>query len=285
VATGQKPDLQLRLACYNIAHGRGLAESNWQGGSRAERTTRLDQIAQLLRNLNADIVVLNEVDFDSTWSHSINQAQYLAELAEYAHWTEQRNLDFRLLAWKWRFGNAVLSKYPIVEASVVDLPAYSTWEPILAGKKRGVVCDIQVGDQRVRIIGAHLSHRSESVRVASAALLGEIAAERRLPTFVAGDLNSTPPGFPESDRAPDGGNAIGALDRSRLFRRSPQNQPVGDHDLTYHSADPRSVIDWILIPSDWHFLRYGVERSQLSDHRPVYADVAAASSGAAPPVH
>ena len=31
------PGTQLRIACYNIAHGRGVAVSNWDGGSREER--------------------------------------------------------------------------------------------------------------------------------------------------------------------------------------------------------------------------------------------------------
>jgi hypothetical protein len=75
------------------------------------------------------------------------------------------------------------------------------------------------------------------------------------------------------------------FDRSRLFQRSPQNQPISEGDLTFHSAGPRSVIDWILIPSDWQFVHYAVDRSRLSDHRPVYADVTAGSSGEAPPVH
>ena len=96
-----------------------MATSNWQGGTLKERETRLTQIADLLRDLDADIVVLNEVDFDSSWSSSTNQARYLAKQAGYPYWAEQRNLDFRILIWKWRFGNAVLSKYPIIEAGVV----------------------------------------------------------------------------------------------------------------------------------------------------------------------
>lgn len=76
-------DAKLSIASYNIAHGRGLAESNLSGGTKAERLDRLDKIAALLRDVDADIVVLNEVDFDSSWSYSINQAEYLAQRAGY----------------------------------------------------------------------------------------------------------------------------------------------------------------------------------------------------------
>ena len=265
----------LRIACYNIAHGRGVAESNWEGGDRAQRIARLDQIAGLLRTMDADVVVLNEVDFDSSWSDSTNQARYLAEKAGYPHWAEQRNFDFRLLAWTWRFGNAVLSRYPITDAQVADLPGYSTWETVLVGKKRGLICDIDVDGRPVRVIGAHLSHRSESLRVSSATAIVDIAATSPWPTIVAGDLNSTPPGFPKSAAGHDGTNAIAMFDKSGRFQRSPTDRPLSDADLTFHSVEPSSVIDWILIPADWRFLQYTVGSSQLSDHRPIYADVTA----------
>lgn len=273
VPAAHTPVKQLRIACYNIAHGRGVAASNWDGGDRAERIARLDRIAELLRKIDADIVVLNEVDFDSSWSGSTNQARYLAEKAGYAHRAEQRNLDLRVLVWKWRFGNAVLSKYPITNARVADLPSYSTWETVVAGKKRGLICDIRVDDQVVRVIGTHLSHRSESLRVSSAAALVDIAAGSRLPTIVAGDLNSTPPGFPKSSSDRNGNNAIATFGKSGYFQRSPTDRPLTENDLTFHSVEPSCVIDWILIPLDWHFLQQTVELSQLSDHRPIYADI------------
>ena len=268
--------MPLRVACYNIAHGRGVAESNWDGGDRAERIARLDQISELLREMDADVLVLNEVDFDSSWSYSLNQAQYLAEKAGYPYVVEQRDVDVRIVLWKWRFGNAVLSKYPITDAQVVDLPGYSTWETVLAGKKRSITCDISVGEQVVHIIGAHLSYRSESVRVRSTALFVDIATKSKFPTIVAGDLNSTPPGFPQSASDSNGNNAIETLDNSGYFRRSPDNVPFADEELTFHSVEPSRVIDWIMIPQNWEFLQYTVEQSQLSDHRPVVSDVAPA---------
>lgn len=269
----ESPVTELGLACYNIAHGRGLATSNWEGGDRAERLARLDQIAELLKQMDADVVVLNEVDFDSSWSYSVNQAGYLAERAGYAYWAEERNLDFRFLAWKWRFGNAILSRYPIANAEVVDLPSYETWETVLAGKKRGVMCDIDLGDQTIRIIGAHLSHRSEALRVKSALLLASIASEGRLPTVVAGDLNSTAPGFPKCSTDPNGSNAIETLDSSGYFQRLPLIPPETPEELTFRSSNPSSIIDWVLIPPDWQFLQYSVELSELSDHRPICATV------------
>lgn len=265
--------MPLRVASYNIAHGRGVALSNWNGGDRDERIARLDKIAGLLSEIDADVVILNEVDFDSSWSHSVNQAQYLAEKAGFPYRIEQRNLDFRFVFWKWRFGNAVLSKFPITNAQVVDLPGYSILETILVGKKRGVICDLQLGEREVRLIGVHLSHRSESVRVSSAVMLVDLALESALPTILAGDMNSSPPGFSKSATDPNGKNAIEIYDSSGIFKRLPMDGPPANDQLTFHSNEPDRVIDWILIPADWQFLQYNVELSKLSDHRPVYADI------------
>jgi len=261
-----------RILTYNIAHGRGLVESNWKGGSDEERMQRLDRIAGLLRSIDADVVVLNEVDFDSSWSDEVNQAHYLAQHAGYGYWAEQRNLDFRVLFWKWRFGNALLSKYPIASADVVDLPGFSTWETFLAGKKRGVACDILMPNRSVRVVGVHLSHRSEDTRVRSAILLTNLAKSAEYPLVLTGDLNSTPPGFPLSTDDDGGVNAIAVLDDCTYFQRKPASPPL-QHQLTYPSTNAQSVIDWILIPRHWRFATYHVTSSALSDHRPVYADV------------
>jgi endonuclease/exonuclease/phosphatase family metal-dependent hydrolase len=238
----------LRIVTYNIAHGRGLADNNWQGGSPAERTERLDRIASFLRAQHADVVVLNEVDFDSSWSDHVNQAEYLAKQAGYPHWAEARNLDFRFLVWTWRFGNAILSKYPIVDAREVSLPGEVGWETILAGKKRAVICELDAAGNRFRVLGAHLSHRSEPVRVASAKMIAALAADSPSPLVVAGDLNSTPPGFPHSSHDADGENAIAILDRSGRFKRSPLAAP-DEEGMTYPSVQGIAVIDWILIPA------------------------------------
>lgn len=267
----------LRVATFNIAHGRGVAASNWQAGTDQERIARLDEIASLLRRIDADIVVLNEVDFDCSWSSHTNQARYLARKAGYRYRAEQRNLDFRVLFWTWRFGNAVLSKYPITDAQIVDLPGYSRLETLLAGKKRALSCEVAAEGGVVRVVGAHLSHRSESLRVKSSGVIVELVKKAKSPTVVAGDLNSTPPDFPEALTDENGQNAIATLDSCGYFRREPNRPGNEDRNLTFHAAEPTLAIDWILIPANWEYRSYTVDPAVLSDHRLVFADLSAPS--------
>ncbi|MGB7345771.1 MAG: endonuclease/exonuclease/phosphatase family protein [Pirellulaceae bacterium] len=264
----------LRIVTYNIAHGRGESDSNWTGETLRQRSDRFDDIAALLTEIDADIVVLNEADFDTSWSDHVDQALYLANQAGYRYVVEQRNLDFRILGWTWRFGNAVLSKHPISDTQVIDLPGYAAWETVLAGKKRAIDCNIQFNsNQSFRLIAAHLSPRSEHLRVDSMDKIIRLATQSKTPVIIAGDLNAAPPGFSHWQSDVQNRNAINQLDASKLFQRLPlQDKEAGTK--TYPAHDPDRVIDWIVVSNDWPILSYQVIPSTLSDHRPVVAEVA-----------
>lgn len=261
----------LRVLTYNIAHGRGLAESNWNGGDADVRQTRLHEIAQVLREADADVVILNEVDFDCSWSNGINQAEFLAAEAGYSYWVEQRNLDFRVLFWTWEFGNAVLSRYPLSNAKVVDVPGYSATETVLAGQKRALRVNVKFGHRDVCVIAAHLCHRSETIRAESVDALLNVARSFDGNTIIAGDLNSSPPEL--RNTAASDVNAISTLDDSKMFQRRPVERPISPEQFTFRFGDVKTVIDWIFIPGHATFINYQVIESDLSDHRPVVAEI------------
>ncbi|QEG23591.1 endonuclease/exonuclease/phosphatase family protein [Mariniblastus fucicola] len=273
VAVAVEPSSKLRVACYNIAHGRGLAESNWEGGDAQTRMARLDEIADLLVELDADVVVLNEVDFYASWSNRVNLAEYLAEKAGYRYRVEERNLDFRVLLWTWRFGNAILSRYPISNPQVIDLPSYSKVETLLAGKKRGAHCEVAFGASIYRIVGLHLSHRSEEIRERSAGQVSELIADLPQACIVMGDMNSTPPGLPRSATTSEGANTIMTLTENGHLTRNIPNNPPGEAELTFRSDSPEMIIDWILVSESLEFQSYRVVDSLLSDHRPILAEI------------
>jgi len=248
-------------------------DSNWDGGTSTERKSRLDAIAKRLAELDADVVVLNEVDFDASWSHSVDQAEYLAREAGYRDVAKLRNFDFCVGVWSWRFGNAVLSRYPLSRCAAVDLPSFNNWEPVLAGKKLALFCEIDVAGKSVGLVATHLSHRSEDVRLASAERLLAYADGYGKPLIIAGDLNSTPTGFPHARNSAAGITAIDRFDHSGLYQRNPSDVPTEDSQLTFRSDRPTRVIDWILVPEAFEVVDYRIELSTLSDHRPIVADI------------
>lgn len=262
----------LRVGIYNIAHGRGSGDSNWNGESRDVRERRLNDIAGFLKAADLDVVVLNEVDFDSTWSGRVNQAEFLARAAGFDYRVEQRNFDVSVPFFRWRFGNAVLSRRLIVSAEMLDLPGDAAWETILAGKKTACVCTIDLGDGRsdsrvtARVAPVHLSYRSEAVRIASASVFLNEVKRGESPLILAGDFNSTPADFPEAD--PSGQSAVEELLQSGIWSTLPREHAF-EPDMTFSSTRPDRVIDWILVPQPWELLTKQVFPVTFSDHRPV----------------
>lgn len=260
------------MLTYNIAHGRGATDDNWEGAA-SEKRKRIVEIARLIAEADADVVVLNEVDFCSTWSGHQNQAEAIALGAGFSHWVEQRNVDFRFVYGSWKFGNVVLSKFPIVDTEALEFPALRSSERVLAGCKQGVVCTLQLSQsQQIRIAAVHLEHRSEDTRVASASLITQAAESSEIPLLTIGDFNSTPSSYHNSQRCNQGQNAMDLIVESGDLELNSQ-KPATREQMTYPSESPTHVIDWILVPKGWRFSDYHVLSSLLSDHRPVVADV------------
>ena len=270
-------DGELSIISFNIAHGRGTASSNWTEGAQPKRE-RIAAIAQELKNINADVVVLNEVDFNSTWSGGQNQAEAIALAAGYQFRVEQRNLDFGFIYGSWQFGNAILSHYPLGDAQQIDFPPEKSWEDWLVGCKRGVVASMQLApDKTIRVAAVHLEHRSEVVRAAGANLLLQLDGDGEGDRLIlAGDFNSTPFGFPHSNQPDGASNALDAIFESNAFHCVPESNPQTS-DYTFSTMQPKSVIDWIMVSRQADleqvspFTQYSVVDTTLSDHRLLHA--------------
>jgi endonuclease/exonuclease/phosphatase family metal-dependent hydrolase len=88
---------------------------------------------------------------------------------------------------------------------------------------------------------------------------------------LAGDLNTTPAGFPNASIGSDGRTAFDQLVEGNDLQWQPQSPPDA-RQLTFSTLKPGNVIDWILVSKKhWDFIDYGVFPSQLSDHFPVQA--------------
>lgn len=256
----------LKLGSYNICHLRGSDANQWPIRDKAAMGKRRDAIVDILRMQSPDIVVLEEIDFDSVPTGRINQAEEIGRLAGYPYRVEHRDVDAATLFWfSIRYGNAVLSRYPITSARNINFPASKKWEAILGGTPNGALCEIALSDKiHINVLATHLTSHAEVSRVESAKIIEKERLISKLPFFVVGDLNSTPTGFPNS-RLANGENAMDILLGSGGYRTLPMANPTPD-DFTIASA----VIDWILVPSDWRILAKNVVRSHASDHNALF---------------
>lgn len=260
----------LRVAAYNIAHGRGgkLGASNWSNETPDQLRANLDAIAGQINQAAPDIIVLNEIDFHAPWSFGLDQADYLAQKCGYRYVVKQRNLGVSLPFYQLHFGNALLSKYPVRVVEFQRFEPYSAIESLAAGNHDGFSADIYLNDQRLRIYAIHLEYRDEPTRVAAAkAILGN-PDNQYYPVIALGDFNS-------SLDTPINGHGENTI-RQFLDAGFVASMPGEDAPDTFPSGNPDRKIDWIL-GRGVSFINAKVVPSPHSDHLMIVAEVKLAS--------
>lgn len=98
--------MQLRVMTYNIHRAIGL-----------DRRFRLERIGEIIEHHNPDIALLQEVDDGAPRSQKLDLADELARMLAYPHKAVGHNVTLR----KGRYGNATLSRFPILRERNIDL--------------------------------------------------------------------------------------------------------------------------------------------------------------------
>ena len=160
-----------RIATYNTHKCRGM-----DGRIRPHR------VAQVLGELGADVIALQEVVSLSGARREQNQAQYLADTVGF----EFRIGETRKLRGA-AYGNVVLSRFPVKEVRVYDLTA-SRREP------RGCIrCDLEIASGKiVHLFNVHLGtgyleRRKQALMLMSREVL--LSPQLKHPRLVIGDFN------------------------------------------------------------------------------------------------
>lgn len=231
--------LRLRVLSYNIHHGAGT-----------DGRLDLPRIARTITAAEPDIVALQEVDRGTDRTQRVDQAAELSRLTE-MHVVFGANIDYD----GGQYGNAVLSRYPILRQENHLLPSPR------GGEQRGVLqVEIELPgiDPPLMLLATHLDHRPNDVeRRESAAAINRLAADRPdQPALLAGDLNDTP-------------------ESATLERLAAEWNRAGEGALpTVPVDDPTRQIDFILYrPQDrWRVVDVRVLDERLaSDHRAILA--------------
>ena len=205
-------------------------------------------IAAEIEAAQPDLVSLNEVD-SRTLRTRVDEPAYLAE-ATGMHVVYGPNLIYD----GGPFGNAILTRYPVVESQNLRLPGIAGMEP------RGLLTAIiSVDGRRVAFSSTHLTEGSdgEHSRLLQALVVARALDSMAVPTILAGDLNSDPT------------DASARILRGRLLDAQ-EEVGTGSGD-TFPQANPSSRFDYILY--DDHFTAMPgstrVRTSNSSDHRSV----------------
>ncbi len=210
----------LRIVTWNIGYGGLGAKQDFfmDGGSmvrpesKAAVSENLAGCVSVLKNVNADIWMIQEIDEKAKRSYYINQRQLFAEESGYGY-AAAYNFKCRFVPYPVPFigsvasGLASFSSYPMTEAVRVSLPVPFSWPVRLANLKRCLlVTRIPLSSGKTAVfVNVHLEafDNGEAKIEQTKVLMEFLTAEYKKGNFViaGGDFNQT---FPHSktDRYP-----------------------------------------------------------------------------------
>jgi endonuclease/exonuclease/phosphatase family metal-dependent hydrolase len=166
--------LKLRVITYNIHRAIGV-----------DRRFRPERVARVLDHYGADVVLLQEVDEGAPRSRELNLAKELAEVAGYPHFALGHNVSLK----KGRYGNATLSRFPIVRERNIELSVAQSW--IRRGCQHTSI-SLEGGKRTLEVFNLHLG-LSARERLQQIELLSRShefsGVDEATPMLVGGDFN------------------------------------------------------------------------------------------------
>jgi endonuclease/exonuclease/phosphatase family metal-dependent hydrolase len=243
-------EMRLRLLTYNVHGCRGM-----DGKYSTQR------ISRVIARIRPDIICLQELDQSRNRSGGIDQVgEIAAHLQADYHFHAVSNVD------DGRFGNAILSAYPLTLLSSGPLPR---GESLLNLEDRGVLwVGVETPCGKIQVFNTHLSIREKERRIQAAALVGPRWLRNpgvHGPVLLAGDLNASSDSW--------SARRIGRVLWDVNDRRN--GEPVLQ---TWSSRLPIRRIDHVFVSNDFSVQRIRVPRTRLSrvasDHLPLVVDVA-----------
>ena len=300
---GIKPGTNTRLVIWNIGYG-GLGDNadffmdygKMVYTADAERVaTNMNGISETLREIGADIILLQEVDTDSARSHHIDETILLSELySDYDH-TFAYNYKVDFVPYpippigKVGSGIMTLSRYHITSAERIQLPCPFKWPVRIANLNRCLSINripVDGTDKELVMINLHLEAyddgegKEAQTRMLSEIIDREIEAGNYV--IAAGDFNQTfsrikTYNFPEyPDRWHPGKINESDFNSSLTFYQDIYHPSGRSIDQPYDTAPDKEhfqfyVIDGFIVSPGIEVISCGVTDKDFkySDHNPV----------------
>jgi len=217
---------------------------NLHNGFNTDGRLDMEALAQVIEESGADVIGLQEVSRGWVINGSVDMLQWLSQrlgMPYVAGPTEG-------LLW----GNAILSRYPILNSENVPLPTDS-----LLLRRGYTTAEIDIGSDTLQFIDTHLHQIEEDSEIRQEQVPPLIEAWNGAQrSVIVGDFNAEPDS-PEMRMLAD----AGLVDLSAIIGPTPR--------YTFYSADPDQQIDYIWTSDDWIGSDFVIRQTTASDHLPL----------------
>ncbi len=232
--------MELKVMSYNIAHCRNVRyEGNY---------IDFDAIAAVIKDNGAEIIGLNEVYDEGLTENFVAQAKILAEKLGYSYYYFGQTIT---LDEGDPYGNALISKYPIVSVKKIPIP-----QPV-EHKYNGyyedrclIVAEIDVKGTILTVMVSHFGLNPDEAENAVNAVIRHLPAEK---TVLMGDFNLKPD------------NELLLPIREKLFDTA---ELFAKETFSFPSTGPRVKIDYIFTSHDIQVKSADIPCVVASDHCP-----------------
>lgn len=245
-ASGGKPSApNLTVLVYNI-----------HAGKDAKGVENLVQVSQIIRDTKADIVLLQEVDRNTTRSGKVDQVAKFEELTGF-HGAFGKTIDWQ----GGDYGIAILSRWPIASDTLIHLQVVlpQSRSSVSYEPRGALLAVIESPLGKLRVINTHLDASGiDSLRIQQAPTVLQIAGASgdAKVTFIGGDFNSEPD------------SPVHAMVLAAGWHDSFADCGKGD-GLSWPDDKPRKRIDYLWFKAPTRCLDATVLDTNASDHRPV----------------
>lgn len=273
--------------------GEGSEGPGYETRNKEFFESRLNTLVEEIKASSPDVLLLQEIDFNSQRSSSINQAQYLAKRASYPYVAEAVSWEANYIPFpywpvsrhfgKMNSGGAILSKYPITSHTVHLLKKPTSqpwWYNVFYLHRYFQEVEIELGEKKIKIINLHLEAFDKVDRKSQIVNLVERIKNNKI-DLVGGDFNTLPPSaskrrnFVNSEDEYENDLSYQEMLKSGLLEVVPDNIYALDESryFTFPASKPDRRLDYIFYSKELKMIKAEVLPSALSDHLPLKASI------------
>ncbi len=236
----------IRVLNYNIRYGRGMDD-----------VLDLRRIAQIIKDTEADLVALQEVDVGVERSFQIDLMKVLSG------YTGLEPVFYKNIPHQGgEYGNGILSRFPIYSSRNYHIVVDGE------GEQRGLLqTEIVIDDLKIAFMNTHLDHRPDDTQrlMSVEQIIDTKRAYRGMPIIVTGDFNDTP-------------GSQTHLNMKEYFTDVWEHHGEGD-GYTFSSINPNRRIDYVFYSNELTVegspqirpVSIEVLQTEASDHLPILA--------------